>query len=182
MRGTVEVDEAFYGGVKTGKRGRGAAGKELIFVAVEDSDGKPGRVRLIHIENASRKSLFAAIEQAIEPGSTIKSDCWKSYKTIDKKGYKHQTIGPKTVETGENLLPMVNLVVSLMKRWLLGTHQGAISKSHLGFYLDEYTFRFNRRNSKQRGLLFQRLVEGAIKVPPVTNKSIEGGKYKNHGK
>ncbi len=181
LRGTVEVDEAYYGGVKKGKRGRGASGKEMVFVAVEDESGKMGRVRLMHIKDASRASLFEAIEQTIEPGSTIRSDCWKSYKTIDQKGYHHQTVGPKTAETGENLLPLVNLVVSLLKRWLLGTHQGAISSSHFGYYLDEFTFRFNRRNSKKRGLLFQRLVENSVEISPVRNNLIEGGDYRKKG-
>lgn len=179
LNGIVEVDEAYYGGVKKGKRGRGADGKELIFVAVEDRSGEFGRVRLIHIKDASRASLFDAIEKAIEPGSTIRSDCWASYDTIDQKDYKHETIGPKKAVTGENLLPMVNRVVSLLKRWLLGTHQGAVSATHFGYYLDEFTFRFNRRTSKKRGLLFQRLVENAVKIPPVRNDMIEGVDYRN---
>jgi transposase-like protein len=181
LSGTVEVDEALYGGVKKGKRGRGADGKELVLVAVEDVDGKPGRIRLIHIEDASADSILPAIKQAIEPGSTIRSDGWKAYLSITKKGYKHQRLKSKSKEPGEDLLPMADLVISLMKRWLLGTHQGGISASHLGYYLDEFTFRFNRRNAKERGLLFQRLVEGALKIPPVKNNLIEGGKYKNHG-
>ena len=178
LNGTVEVDEAYYGGVKQGKRGRGAGGKELIFVAVEDRAGKIGRIRLVHIADASRKSIFAAIEQTIEPGSTIRSDCWKSYLTIEKKGYDHETVGPKNTTTGENLLPLVNRVVSLVKRWLLGTHQGAVSASHFGYYLDEYTFRFNRRTSKKRGLLFQRLIENAVEIVPVRNHEINNGDYR----
>ena len=182
LKGVVEVDEAYYGGEKKGKRGRGAEGKELVFVAVEDNGGKPGRVRLVHVEDASYKSLSSAIEQTVEPGSTIRSDGWQSYRSITKKGYTHKTVGPKTVETGEDLLPLVDLAVSLLKRWLLGTHHGGISASHLGYYLDEFTFRFNRRTSTERGLLFQRLVEGSLKIPPVRNNLIEGAKYQNHGK
>lgn len=178
LSGTVEVDEAYYGGVKKGKRGRGAEGKELVFVAVEDNEGKPGRIRLVHISDASRASLFDAIEKTIEPGSMIRSDCWKSYFTIDTKDYKHETVGPKNVTTGENLLPMVNLIVSLLKRWLLGTHQGSIGAGHLGYYLDEFTFRFNRRTSKKRGLLFQRLIEQGVEIPPIRNNMIEGSSYK----
>jgi transposase-like protein len=179
LKGTVEVDEAYYGGVRKGKRGRGAEGKELVFVAVEIKGRAPGRVRFVHIENASRDSLFEAIEQTIEPGSTIRTDGWKSYQTIDEKGYQHVVVGPEDPETGENLLPKVHLVISLLKRWLLGTHQGAVAGSHLGYYLDEFTFRFNRRRSKKRGLLFQRLIEQAVEVNPVTNNLIDGTNYKD---
>lgn len=182
LNGIVEVDEAFYGGVKQGKRGRGADGKELVFVAVEDRNGKIGRIRLVHIPDASRESLFAAIEQTIEPGSTIRSDCWSAYKTIEKKGYKHETVGPKKAVTGKNLLTLVNRVVALLKRWLLGTHQGAVAASHLGYYLDEFTFRFNRRSSKKRGLLFQRLIENAVEITPIRNRQINNGDYRKLNK
>ena len=88
-------------------------------------------------------------------------------------GYKHEVIRP-TIELGDNLLPLVNRVASLLKRWLLGTHQGAVEATHLDYYLDEYVFRFNRRTAKSRGLLFMRLVEQAIQVPPVRNSTLHG--------
>jgi ISXO2-like transposase domain len=77
---------------------------------------------------------------------------------------------------GENLLPLANRVASLLKRWLLGTHQGAVSAVHLDYYLDEYTFRFNRRTSGSRGLLFLRLMQQAVDLNPVPAKELLGGR------
>ena len=76
---------------------------------------------------------------------------------------------------GANLLPRANRVASLLQRWLLGTHQGAVSAAHLDYYLDEFTFRFNRRTSGSRGLLFQRLVEQALALKPVRGDELVGG-------
>jgi len=182
LSGCVEVDEAYYGGIKKGKRGRGADGKALILIATEDKNGKPGRVRLRHIEDASGKSLLDALKQMVEPGSRIRTDGWKGYSALCKNGFEHQVVDGGSCLVGEDLLPMAHLTVSLLKRWLLGTHQGAIGHSHLGYYLDEYTFRFNRRTSKSRGLLFQRLIEQAMAVDPVMNKELNNGNYDAHKK
>lgn len=180
LSGVVEVDEAYYGGVKKGKRGRGADGKALIFVATENVNGHPGRIRLLHIEDASGDSLIGALSQAVEKGTIVQSDGWSGYAGVKKAGYKHQIISPEDCEISENLLPMAHLNISLFKRWLLGTHQGAIGHDHIGYYLDEFTFRFNRRKSKARGLLFQRLVENAMKVDPVIESQLFGGNYDLH--
>ena len=66
-------------------------------------------------------------------------------------------------------------MASLMKRWLLGTHQDALSREHLDYYLDEFTFRFNRRTSASRGKLFYRLAQQAVQVPPVPYRMLVGG-------
>jgi hypothetical protein len=81
----------------------------------------------------------------------------------------------KSAITGENVLPRVNRVASLLQRWLLGTHQGAVAHSHLDYYLDEFTFRFNRRRSNSRGLLFYRLIEQALAIGPVCGRELVGG-------
>ncbi len=180
LKGTVEVDEALYGGVKKGKRGRGADGKALILVATEDDDGFPGRVRLVQIWDASEDSLKAALAQTVEPGSTVRTDGWAGYTNLDEIGLKHEVVTKATATNSENLMPMAHLNISLFKRWILGTHQGAIGHDHLGFYLDEFTFRFNRRKSKARGLLFQRLVENAMQTDPVPEELLIGGNYEIH--
>jgi transposase-like protein len=180
LSGIVEVDEAFYGGVKKGKRGRGADGKALLFIATEDNDGVPGRVRLVQIWNASAESLTAALNNTVEPGSIVRTDGWKGYAGIKSKGYQHEIISKENAELSENLLPMAHLNISLFKRWILGTHQGAIGHDHIGYYLDEFTFRFNRRRSEARGLLFQRLVENAMQVDPVPEELLVGGNYELH--
>jgi len=180
LSGVVEVDEAFYGGVKKGKRGRGADGKALVFVATEDKDGVPGRTRLIQIWDASATSLMAALNDTVEPGSTVRTDGWKGYANLESKGYQHEVISKDTAELSENILPMAHLNISLFKRWILGTHQGAIGHDHIGYYLDEFTFRFNRRRSKSRGLLFQRLIENAMQVDPAPEVLLVGGNYDIH--
>lgn len=176
LSGIVEVDEAYIGGKRPGKRGRGAEGKSLVFIAAEDKDNRIGRIRLCRVDDGSTKSLIPAIEKNITPGSTIRTDAWRSYNKLEAKGYTHVIIR-QSANIGDNLLPLVNRVASLLKRWLQGTHQGAVCTSHLDYYLDEFTFRFNRRTSDSRGKLFFRLVQQAVAVPPVYSKEIRGGKH-----
>lgn len=171
VAGTVEVDEIFVGGVRAGKRGRGAEGKVLVLVAAQKTEGGIGRIRLRRVTDASQASLGPAVSEMVQPGSVVKTDGWGGYGGLQALGYQHEIVRP-AVELGDNLLPLVNRVAALLKRWLLGTHQGAVAFSHLDYYLDEYVFRFNRRTSKSRGLLFMRLVEQAIQVPPVRNNTL----------
>lgn len=175
LSGIVEVDETYIGGKKPGKRGRGAAGKSLVIVAVEDKDNHFGRIRLHRVTDASAASLMPVIQKSVEPGSLIRTDGWSSYAQLVSEGYKHEVVR-KDANVGDNLLPLVNRVVALLKKWLSGTHQGAIRPSYLGYYLDEYTFRFNRRTSRSRGKLFYRLVQQAVAIDPVTAKNIKAGK------
>jgi transposase-like protein len=173
LAGMVEVDEIFIGGVRSGKRGRGAAGKTLVVIAAQAAGKGIGRIRLARVTNASGDNLCPAVTQAVEVGSTVSTDGWKGYNGLRVLGYKHEIIRP-TPALGENLLPLANRVASLLKRWLLGTHQGAVQPSHLDYYLDEFTFRFNRRTSGSRGLLFYRLAEQAVQLQPVLNRDLKG--------
>lgn len=178
LRGTVEVDEVLVGGKAPGKRGRGAEGKSLIAVAVEIIGRKTGRVRLEKIQDASAKSLKNFIERNIESSSTIITDGWSSYTELEKIGYIHKVQRAIVKEGDEEILPNVHRIASLLKRWLLGTHQSYLNKNKLGYYLDEYVFRYNRRTSNSRGLLFMRLLEQAVTLEPVTYKEIIN---ENHG-
>lgn len=164
LSGTVEVDEVFLGGVKPGKRGRGAAGKILILIAVEDK-GKSGfgRIRIRIIPNAKAETLIPAIKTMIEPGSVIRTDKHASYPAVTKQGYRHTAIDRESA-VGEDPTPLVHRVASLLKRWLLGTHQGSVRETHIASYLEEFVFRFNRRTSRSRGLLFRRLVENMVQT------------------
>lgn len=164
--GPVQLDEAYIGGPRPGKRGRGAANKTLVIVVVEVKDKRAGRIRLHTVKDASGESLIPAIKESVQPKSEVRTDSWQGYSQLSGSGYKH-TIIRKTADVGENLLPLANRVISLLKRWLQGTHQGAVRSSHLDDYLDEFVFRFNRRTSGSRGLLFYRLVQQAISVGPV---------------
>ncbi|HIC38529.1 MAG TPA: IS1595 family transposase [Candidatus Marinimicrobia bacterium] len=176
LHGVVEVDETYIGGARSGKRGRGAEGKTLVMIAVEDKGTGIGRIRLQQIEDASGQSLTDAIKATIEPGSNIRTDGWRGYNSLKQHGYSHEIAGRGDCIVGENLLPLAHRIASLLKRWLTGTHQGAVQPSHLDYYLDEYTFRFNRRTSRSRGKLFYRLVQQALMVDPVEGKEIRGGK------
>ena len=173
LSGCVEVDETFYGGEEAGVRGRQTENKSLIVIAAQEDGAGIGRIRMRRISDASAESLMPFIEDVIEPGSVVHTDGWLGYLPVEKKGYRHRVTflrGKK--ESASELLPRVHRVASLLKRWLLGTHQGAVSREHLDYYLDEFTFRFNRRNSRSRGKLFLRLAEQAMTVAPAPYKSI----------
>ena len=138
-----------------------------------------GRIRLARVPDASAASLEPAIERAVEPGAVVRTDDWSGYRGLASSGYGHTVVRAQAV-VGENLLPLANRVASLLKRWLLGTHQGAVRPAHLDYYLDEFTFRFNRRTSRSRGLLFYRLLEQAVAVEPVLTRSLVGGSDSLH--
>lgn len=176
LSGLVEVDETYLGGAKPGKRGRGAAGKSLVLVAVEDKGRSFGRIRLHRIIDASANSLIPVIQESVTPKSIIRTDGWKGYVELPSKGYQHSIVRQDN-NIGDNLLPLVSQVTGLLKKWILGTHQGGIQPSHLDYYLDEFTFRFNRRTSKFRGKLFYRLIQQAVAISPVTGKDIHGGQH-----
>jgi len=174
LSGIVEVDETYIGGEKPGKRGRGAYGKALVIVAAEVKGKAIGRIRLKRVVDATAYILESTIKETVDAGSILRTDAWPGYNKVDRFGYTQEIIR-KEKDLGENLLPKVNRVVSLLKRWLLGTYQGAVRPSHLDYYLDEFTFRFNRRTSLSRGKLFYRLVQQAVAVDPVLEKEIKGG-------
>lgn len=174
LSGTVELDEVYIGGERPGKRGRGAAGKALVLVAAQVDGSKIGRIRLTRIADASAAVLAQATLAAVSPGSQVLTDGWKAYTTLKAKGYRHEVVRESAV-VGENLLPRANRVAALLQRWLMGTHQGAVAAAHLDYYLDEFTFRFNRRTSGSRGLLFQRLVEQSLTLSPVRGEELIGG-------
>jgi transposase-like protein len=173
--GPVQVDETYIGGPRPGKRGRGAEGKTLVLVAVEDKGKRIGRIRLHKVKDASGNSLIPVVKDSIQPDSEVHTDGWNGYSQLSSSGYKHRIIR-KTADVGENLLPLANRVVALLKRWLQGTHQGAPRPSHLDYYLDEFVFRFNRRTSRSRGLLFYRLIQQAVNIDPVKAQDIRGGR------
>jgi len=176
LSGIIEIDETYIGGKSSGKRGRGAGNKNLVAVAVEDKSqtsttGKGiGRIRLKLIPDASATNLNAFIQEHIKQGSRIRTDGWSGYQKLLTLGYEHTVVGSKE-------LNIAHLTIALLKRWLLGTYQGAVSSTHLGYYLDEFTFRFNRRTSKSRGKLFYRLVQQSLLSDPVPDQRITGDKH-----
>jgi len=173
LGGRIEIDECYIGAPEEELRGRGSADKALVVVAVEDNGPSIGRIRFRQIQDASSASLIRFIQETVAPGSVIHTDGWKGYRKVRTLGYEHEvTILKGKKESASELLPRVHLVISLLKRWLMGTHQGAVSHKHLDYYLDEFTFRFNRRKSKNRGKLFYRLAQHAVSIEPVTLSTI----------
>lgn len=171
LRGVVEVDEAYWGGEESGVKGRQTLAKALIAVAAEVNGEGIGRIRLRHIPDTNRATLHGFIQQSIEPGSTVITDGLRAYREMEGYVHDRQIQEDQPVEA-EHPLPRVHRVISLLKRWLLGTHQGGIGHEHLEDYLNEFTFRFNRRTSASRGKLFYRLAQQAVQVSPVPFDSI----------
>ena len=176
LSGEVEVDETVIGGPRKGKRGRGAEGKTLVAVAVERApDGKRGfgRIRLGVIADASAVVLRNFIVASVEPGTTVVTDALNSYPSALGAEYEHLAINvAQSGSEAHEVLPAVHRVASLLKRWLEGTHQGGVAPDHLPAYLDEFTFRFNRRRSRQPGMLFFRLLEQAVATPSITYREM----------
>lgn len=181
LSGTVEVDETYVGGPEEGTQGRETENKAIVAVAVEKNGRGLGRIRLRRINGVSANSLLPFVQSAVVPGSTVHTDGWKSYAGLAKAGYQHKvTVISGGSKPAHEVMPRVHLVASLLKRWLTGTHQGGVQHQHLDYYLDEFTFRFNRRRSRARGLLFHRLVQQAVAVAPAPYHTIVSPENSNN--
>lgn len=175
LRGRVEVDETYVGGVETGgKRGRSTHAKEVVVIAIEMLAPKGfGRIRMRRIRDVSGTSLIPFIRAVVEPGSEILTDGWHGYSNLPQHGYRHtKTVLSDGADPAHVAMPGVHRIAALLKRWLLGTHQGSVSGKHLEYYLDEYTFRFNRRTSNSRGMLFYRLMQQAVTTESVPYRQL----------
>ena len=167
LTGDVEVDESFVGGLG-GTHGRSTANKAVIVVPAEEVGRGIGRIRMRRIPDGSADSLLSFVHEAIEPGTHIHTDGWHGYDRLKANGYRHRVTYLRGHHAlASELLPRVHRVISLLKRWLLGTHQGAVTAAHLDYYLDEFTFRFTRRTSRHREKLFFRLAQQAVAVDAV---------------
>jgi transposase-like protein len=173
LSGRVEVDETYLGASEEGFRGRKTEKKALIVIAAQEKGPAIGRIRMRRIQDASANSLEPFVEESIVLGSVVHTDGWVGYAGLKKRGYQHEiTVLAKHNESAFELLPRVHQVVGLLKDWLAGTFHGGMSHEHLDYYLDEFTFRFNRRTSMSRGKLFYRLVQQAVQVDPVPYKEM----------
>lgn len=177
LSGTVQVDETYFGRIRPGHVGRDAEGKILILLAVEHEGNRPGRIRLGVASNPTPSELEQFVQLMVEPGSTVETDGWGGYAGLGRLGYTHEVRREK-VRLGEEPLPQAHLVVSLLKRWLIGTLHGAIRPTHVAYYLDEFTFRFNRRTSQHRGKLFYRLLQQAVLTDPVREADLRAKQEK----
>lgn len=179
LAGDVEVDETFVGGVEEGG-GRRHVGKKALVAIAAQVDGKGiGRIRMAVVRDSSADSLVPFVKQSVAPGSAVITDGLPSYLGLEAAGYVHrQRVVRGSGKEADTLLPRVHRVASLLKRWLLGTHQGRVERRHLPYYLDEFTFRFNRRTSRSRGLLFYRLMEQAVNLGPLPRQALVGGTHR----
>ena len=174
LSGRVQVDDAFVGGEESGVSGRQSFKKARIIVGVEvkESGRGLGRIRIRHIPDFSASSLIAFVIDFVEPAAVVETDGWRGYNSLQEEGFQHIVI--RANSSPDRPLPHVNRVISLLKRWLLGTHQGRVSPKHLQHYLDEFVFRHNRRKSKHVGLLFQRILKQSSESAPAPYKNIVG--------
>jgi transposase-like protein len=185
--GTVEVDEAYLP-LRRGPRVKPANASSkahnksnlvAIAVAVEMHDPKGfGRIRVQRIDGPTIKALMSFVHENVEPGATVRTDGSPIYAPLMKDGFGHEPF----VQLGSTVqahvsLPGVHRVISLLKRWLMGTHQGAVDPRHVDNYLDEFTFRFNRRSSRSRGMLFYRLLQQSVVTTPVTYANIRDNEH-----
>lgn len=165
LSGEIEVDETLIGG---DKNPRGYSQKRAIVVIAAEVNGRGiGRIRLQEIPTRSSDALEGFVHKYIEVGSTLVTDGYQGYLQVASRGYTHKSIPAYSIHP-DKLLPRVQRVTSLLKRWLMGTYHGKVSKIHLNRYLDEFAFRFNRRKSDSRGKLFQRIIEYSLLTPPAT--------------
>ena len=174
----VEADETLVGGPRPGRPGRGAAGKTVVAGAVESRRGQAhgrrlGRLRLQAVRDASASSLVGFLGRNVLRPAEVATDGWSGYRGLEAEGYAHEPINLAGSWGDAALrLPAIHLVFGLAKRWLLGTHHGAVSAKHLQAYLDEYVFRFNRRTAKSIAHRFARLIEQAVLTQPTTYRAI----------
>lgn len=177
LSGRIEVDEVAVGGATKGNRGkawRNGESKSIVVIAVEIRGEGMGRIRLKHVPNTAGDALCGFVKDAVAVGSEIVTDGWGGYSELKELGYKHcpTTLEGKGNQASKAVLPRVNRIAALLKRWLLGMHQGRVSKKQLHSYLDEFAFRFNRRTSVQRGMLFYRLAQQAVATQPSPYRTI----------
>ena len=166
LQGVVEVDQTCRGGLEEGAAGRQTEAKALIAVAAEAADHRMGRIRLRRMADASAHNLREVVEQAIESGSVVRTDAWPGHAGVEQRSRRHEVRGMGQRRLASERPPRVHRVVRLLKRWLTGTYQGAVSHAHVADDLDEWVFRFNRRPSASRGKLFDRLIQQAVQVGP----------------
>ena len=180
LSGWVEVDETMIGGEEEGVSGRHTLKKTWVVIAAQADGPGTGRIRMRVVKDCAAASLHPFIQDCIEPGSVIHTDGWQSYSGLEEKGYRREIAKLDTRKDASKLMPRVHRVASLLKRWLLGTHQGSVAYYYLPYYLDEFTFRFNRRKSKSRGKLFFRLMENAVSTAPNTYEAMVRSVRANH--
>jgi transposase-like protein len=175
LTGAVELDQSFLGGRATGGQG-GSTDKAPITIAVErDERGRLGRVRLELADRPGGRDMVKFAAAVVAPGATICTDGAAVFTRLVDKGYIHRATPGNTAKDLDAVMPGPHSISALLKRWTAGTLHYRISRQHLPYYLDEFTFRFNRRKSRARGLVFYRLLQQAVDTDPHPLKELIGG-------
>ena len=179
LHGLVEVDETYLDVVNTESevprsRRKSHTNKVLIVIGVELKEPKGfGRIRLRRIPDDRALSVLPFVEDEIAAGATVRTDGSAAYLKLKELGYHHdRKVMLGATEPAHVSMPGVHRVASLVKRWLMGTHQGSVQQGQIDYYLEEFVFRFNRRSSRVRGLLFYRLMEQAVRTSPITYSDV----------
>ena len=175
LKGMVEVDETYLA-LTDRENPISAVGRKsntskvLVAIAVELHEPKGfGRIRLRRIDNDAESCVVPFVQDSIEPGAQVRTDGSAAYRSLTDLGYAHQRRVMLGSDTPAHVsMAGVHRVAALIKRWMLGTHHGSVQPEHLDAYLDEFVFRFNRRTSNSRGLLFYRLLQQAMRTEPFT--------------
>ncbi|MEF8727097.1 MAG: IS1595 family transposase [Accumulibacter sp.] len=182
LKGEVEVDETYLAisdrdKPSSSKARKSRTNKILVAIAVEMHQPKGfGRIRLRRIDNDSDACVVPFVKGNVQAGARVRTDGSAAYRSLSKIGFEHSRQAMLGAESPAHVtMPGVHRVASLIKRWILGTHQGSVQPGHLDAYLDEFVFRFNRRTSTSRGLLFYRLMQQAVLTPPVTYQNVVTG-------
>jgi transposase-like protein len=184
LKGLVEVDETYLAITDRtapimAKGRKSNTDKTLVAIAVEMIEPKGfGRIRLAHVPDDSAQSVIPFVEASIEPGATVRTDGSAAYRSLQGLGYAHQrTVMLGAEQPAHVSMAGVHRIAALLKRWILGTHHGAVQPGYLDAYLNEFVFRFNRRTSNSRGLLFYRLLQQAVLTDPHTYRDITSGPH-----
>jgi len=176
LSGEVEFDSFYLGGKTKGYRGGRYENKLYLAIAVEVKGGGCGRIRLLKIPSMDTENLIPAAKRLIEPKSLVITDGFVGFLHLEENGYRHKPYPPSERKDSnpeaDSRLPRVHRVISLIKRWHLGTFQGRMSKKYSEAYLEEFVFRFNRRTSTSRGLLFLRVLQNGILLEPTTYQTL----------
>lgn len=183
LKGVVEVDETHLAITdraaplpESARRARKSSKTDQVLVVIAVELLQPrgfGRIRLRRIDNDSAAQVIPFVQASVEPGAQVRTDGSAAYRTLDTLGYAHQ----RHVMLGSEVPAHVSMagvhrVAALIKRWILGTHHGSVQPGHLDDYLEEFVFRFNRRTSASRGMLFYRLLQQAMVTGPVTYRDV----------
>lgn len=164
LSGFIEMDDAFFGGARGGKRGRGAANKSTVLVMVESKEEHAGFISMQIVDSMKHIDIEPVIKKKIEPKQTIRTDGYKSFQYLANSGHEHIGTPVPPKQAAEDL-PWVHIAISNAKRFVLGTYHG-VSHKHLQRYLDEFCYRFNRRSWEKQ--LTSRLMAACLYANPIT--------------